>query len=637
MKRKMIKLEEKFILLIIAVGFICFGFLGYLSYAKISEIIIAQNTQDAIGIAQTAAHEIDGDLFEQISSEGDVAYQQIYAILSNYRVNDLIQYIYTMKKLDGEVVFVVDADVDDPAGFLEKYPYLDPNLPVFSGEICCDLEQTSDQWGEYFSAYAPITNSKGEVVGLVGCDIAVANINRILRELRNLILILISVFAGVAILSSVLVSRLLISKDPLTELNNYDRMIKDGNRFAKKNKLSEYSAIMYEIKDQKFINQKLGAVKGEILLAEYAKGQHKRMKPKDYLYSIGNGRFFALIKKEREQLFLDAIRKVDVSVAGKDGVMFLELNFVCGVFQIREQDQIQDVHNYCALALDAAKEQGDVQVRWFEESMIEQMVTEKEVINSFQTGLVRHEFVVYYQPKVNLENNMLCGAEALVRWFRRGKIVPPDSFIPILEKNHLITELDFYVFEQVCKDLKNWMDEGYEIVKVSSNFSKLHLKNPYFAEDIMDIIQKYQIDTKYIEVELTESSGYYDLKALEDFVGKMNAVNISTSIDDFGTGYSSLSLLKDLDFNVVKMDKSFFRDLENGDRVNEKMVENVIRMVQDLDRDIISEGIETEKQALFLKKLQAPVVQGFLYDRPLPHSEFEKRLKEPKYEKKVSE
>ena len=414
-------------------------------------------------------------------------------------------------------------------------------------------------------------------------------------------------------------------------------MIKDGNRFAKKNKLSEYSAIMYEIKDQKFINQKLGAVKGEILLSEYAKGQHKRMKPKDYLYSIGNGRFFALIKKEREQLFLDAIRKVDVSVAGKDGVMFLELNFVCGVFQIREQDQIQDVHNYCALALDAAKEQGDVQVQWFEESMIEQMVTEKEVINSFQTGLVRHEFVVYYQPKVNLENNMLCGAEALVRWFRRGKIVPPDSFIPILEKNHLITELDFYVFEQVCKDLKNWMDEGYEIVKVSSNFSKLHLKNPYFAEDIMDIIQKYQIDTKYIEVELTESSGYYDLKALEDFVGKMNAVNISTSIDDFGTGYSSLSLLKDLDFNVVKMDKSFFRDLENGDRVNEKMVENVIRMVQDLDRDIISEGIETEKQALFLKKLQAPVVQGFLYDRPLPHSEFEKRLKEPKYEKKVSE
>ena len=197
--------------------------------------------------------------------------------------------------------------------------------------------------------------------------------------------------------------------------------------------------------------------------------------------------------------------------------------------------------------------------------------------------------------------------------------------------------MSYISFEQVCKDLKSWMDEGYEIVKVSSNFSKLHLKNPYFAEDLVDIVKKYQIDTKYIEVELTESSGYYDLKALEDFVGKMNAVNISTSIDDFGTGYSSLSLLKDLDFNVVKMDKSFFRDLESGDRVNEKMVENVIRMVQDLDRDIISEGIETEKQAMFLKKLQAPIVQGFLYDRPLPHSEFEKRLKEPRYESKIHE
>lgn len=637
MRKRVIKLEEKFILLTIAFGFICFGFLGYLSYAQISEIIIAQNTQDAMGIAQTAAREIDGDLFEQISAEGDEAYQQVYHILSNHRSNELIQYIYTMKKVNGEVVFVVDTDLDNPAGFLEKYPYLDADFPVFNGEVCCDLEKTSDQWGEYFSAYAPITNSQGEVVGMVGCDIAISNINRILKQLRNLILVLISVFAGVAILSSILVSRLLISKDPLTELDNYDKMIKDGNRFAKNNILSDYSAIMYEIKDQKFINQKLGAVKGEILLSEYAKGQQKRMKPKDYLYSIGNGRFFALIKKEREQLFLDSIRKANVSVAGKDGVMFLELNFVCGVFRIREQDQIQDVHNYCALALDDAKEQGDISVQWFEESMIEQMVTEKEVINSFQTGLVRHEFVVYYQPKVNLENNMLCGAEALVRWFRKGKIVPPNSFIPILEKNHLITDLDFYVFEQVCKDLKNWMDEGYDIVKVSSNFSKLHLKNPYFAEDITDIVNKYQIDTKYIEVELTESSGYYDLKALEDFVEKMNAVNISTSIDDFGTGYSSLSLLKDLDFNVVKMDKSFFRDLESGDRVNEKMVENVIRMVQDLDRDIISEGIETEKQALFLKKLQAPIVQGFLYDKPLPHSEFEKRLKEPRYESRVHE
>ncbi|MBQ1171456.1 MAG: EAL domain-containing protein [Lachnospiraceae bacterium] len=637
MKRRMVKLEEKFILLIIAVGFICFGFLGYLSYSQISKIIIAQNTQDAMGVAQTAACEIDGDMFEQISAEGDEFYQQVYNILSNHRSNELIQYIYTMKRVDDEVVFVVDTDVNDPAGFLEKYPYLDPNLPVFNGEICCDLAKTSDQWGEYFSAYAPIINSKGEVVGLVGCDIAVANINRILSRLRNLILILISVFAVVAILASVLVSRILISKDPLTELNNYEKMIKDGKRFARKNILSDYSAIMYEIKDQKYINQKLGADKVEALMLEYAQGQRKRMKSGDYLYSIGNGRFFALIKKEREQLFLDAIRKVAASVKGRDGVMFLELDFVCGVFRIREQDKIQDVHNFCALALDAAKEQGDVQVQWFEESMIEQMISEREVINSFRNGLLHHEFVVYYQPKVNLDNNMMCGAEALVRWIRGGKIVPPDSFIPFLEKNHMITELDFYVFEQVCKDLKDWKDEGYEIVKISSNFSKLHLKNPCFAEDIMDIVKKYQIDTKYIEVELTESSGYFDLKALENFVEKMNAVNISTSIDDFGTGYSSLSLLKDLDFNVVKMDKSFFRDLESGDKVNEKMVENVIRMVRDLDRDIISEGIETEKQALFLKKLQAPVVQGFLYDRPLPHSEFEKRLKNPRYEKKFYE
>ena len=147
MKRRMVKLEEKFILLIVAVGLICFGFLGYLSYTKISEIIIAQNTQDAMGVAQTAALEIDGDMFEQISAEGDEAYNTIYDSLANHRSNELIQYIYAMKRIDGEVVFVVDTDLDNPACFLEKYPYLDADFPVFNGAVCCDLEKTSDQCG----------------------------------------------------------------------------------------------------------------------------------------------------------------------------------------------------------------------------------------------------------------------------------------------------------------------------------------------------------------------------------------------------------------------------------------------------------------------------------------------------------
>ncbi len=635
MKRGMVKLEEKFILLIITGVFISFIFLGYTFYNQISDIILNQNVEDAMGIAETAAAAIDGDVFEQIKEQGDAAYQEVFDALDNYGSDRLIKYIYTMKVQDGKAVFVVDTDADSPAEFLEADRRMSIDNPAFHGQVTYDLNKKTNRWGECTCAYAPIYNSDGEVVGIVGCDLNTDNINGVLEDLRTLILSLISVFALVIVISSIWISMQLVSRDALTELPNYDKMIKDGNYLYKKNKLSRYSAVMYEIHDQKFINQKLGAVNGDNLIKEYAKGQKKRMKRGDRLYSISNGRFFALIKKEREQLFLDAIRKVDVTVRGKDGVMPMEIEFNCGVFQIRATDQIQDIHNYCSLALEESAKQAVVNTRWFEESMIEQMVSEREVINSFRTGLTRHEFVVYYQPKVNLDDNRLCGAEALVRWFKNGKIVPPDSFIPILEKNNLVTDLDFYVFEQVCKDISAWVSEGYQVVKISSNFSKLHLKNPYFAEDLMDIISKYQVNTDYIEVELTESSGYYNFKALGDFVDRMNQEHISVSIDDFGTGYSSLSLLKDLDFDVVKMDKSFFRDLEKGDHVNEKMVENVIKMVHDLDRDVISEGIETKQQALFLKKLQAPVVQGYLYDKPLPHNEFEKRLKNPVYSGRV--
>ena len=627
MKRGMVKLEEKFILLIITGVFIGFIFLGYIFYNQISDIILNQNIEDSMSIAENAAEAIDGDTFEQIKEKGDAAYQKVFDQLKNYGSDRLIRYIYTLRVQDGKAVFVVDTDTDSPAGFLEKDRLLSIDNPAFHGQVTYDLNKKTNRWGECICAYAPIFNSDGAVVGIVGCDLNTDSINGVMDDLRTLILSLISVFALVIVISSIWLSVQLVSRDALTELPNYDKMIRDGNYLFKKNRLSGYSAVMYEIHDQKFIRQKLGAINGDNLTKEYAKGQKKRMKREDRLYSISNGRFFALIKKERTQLFLDAIRKVDVMVPGKDGVMSVEIEFNCGVFQIRENDRIQDIHNYCSLALEESAKQAVVNIQWFEESMIEQMVSEREVINSFRSGLTRHEFVVYYQPKVNLDDNRLCGAEALVRWFKNGKIVPPDSFIPILEKNDLVTELDFYVFEQVCKDISTWISEGYQVVRISSNFSKLHLKNPYFAEDLMDIISKYQVNTDYIEVELTESSGYYNFKALGDFVDRMNQEHISVSIDDFGTGYSSLSLLKDLDFDVVKMDKSFFRDLEKGDHINEKMVENVIKMVHDLDRDVISEGIET--------KQQAPVVQGYLYDKPLPHNEFEKRLKNPVYSGRV--
>lgn len=631
MKYGKIKLEEKFIILIFLVGIFCFGLLGFLSYKQIGQLMISQNKQDAMSIAKIAASEIDGDAFAQITSTEDDAYQQIYHELSNYRSNNLITYIYAMKEEGDSLVFVVDTDPEEPAGFLEPYQYLDEMRPAFDGEVCCDKEITSDRWGQFYSTYAPIFDSNGRVVGIVGCDTDLETVNDSLGDLKNMIVVLTSFFAVIVFCSAFFVFRQMINRDPQTEIANYERLQTIGRKLEKNHKLSCYCGIMFQVKDQKFLTQKIGDASLDDLMRAYGKNLNKRIKKHDYVFSLGNGNFFALIRKEREQLYLDAIMHKELPLRDKNAQISIPINVLCGVFRIREHDTINEVVNYCTLAQDSAREQGESDIMWFCEDMIESMMNEKEIIDAFKTGLDRHEFAVFYQPKVNIDNNTLCGAEALVRWYRNGKIVPPDSFIPILEKNNLITELDFYVFEQVCRDIKRWEEQGLKLVRISSNFSKLHLKNDYFAEDLVDILEKYKVDASYIEAELTESSGFYDLKALKMFVYKMNDAHISVSIDDFGTGYSSLALLKDLEFDVVKMDKTFFRDIEKGDAVNDKMVENLIRMVKDLNREIISEGIETEKQAEFLRNLRAPIVQGYLYDKPLPHYEFEDRLRNPVY------
>lgn len=632
--QKKIKLENKFILLIILFGIIGFTLLGRLTYAQVSRIIIKQNKDDALGIVATAAKMVDGDAFARITSPRDEEYRDIYKTLSDYRVNNLITYIYAMRQEGDHLVFVVDTDTEDPAGFLEEYPLCEGIERAYAGEVCADTKMTRDRWGEYFSAYAPIVDSQGNVVGIIGVDILSETIEAVLGRLRNMVMVLITVFSAFIIIVYSLMSRHLIGRNMQTEIANYDSLIKRGAILEKKNQLSQYSGIVFNIKDFKYVNQKVGARAGDEVLRLYAQSYVRRMKKGDYIFGTGGDNFFALVKKGREQEFLDAMaqKKVELEYEGKKQEISIAAR--AGIYPIRENDNIYEAMNCSTLALNEAKAQANLDYQWFEDDMFDTMIREKEILNLFPDALAGNEFVVYYQPKVNIENDTLYGAEALVRWFREDKMISPGVFIPVLEKNNMITELDFYVFEQVCKNIRKWCDEGIGVVRISSNFSKLHLKNPYFAEEILDIMEKYEINPKYIDIELTESSGFYDQKALNVFVEKMNEAGVAVSIDDFGTGYSSLSLLKELDVEVVKMDKTFFDGLESGDDVDRKMVQNVIQMVQDLGKDVVCEGIETENQKDMIKSYHAKIVQGYYYDKPLPRGMFEQRLMHPLYENK---
>lgn len=618
-------------MLTVLIGIIGFALLGRVTYLQVSRIIINQHREDAMGIAATAAQALDGDVFLRITGAQGEEYSQSYDVLDDYLTNNLITYIYALRQEGDHLVFVIDTDPEDPAAYGEHYELIESMKPALMGEVCSDTEYTTDRWGTYFSAYAPIKDASGAVVGIVGADITIDTIRIVLSRLRNMVIILITFFSALLIAMYIMMSRQMIGRNMQTEIANYDGLIKRGAALEKKGTLSHYSGILFNIKDFKYVNQKVGARAGDKVLRLYAQSYVKRMKKGDYIFGTGGDNFFALILKGREQQFIDAMSQKKVDLTHEGVTCTIPIAARAGIYQIRENDNIYEVLNCCTLALNYAKEQGINDCQWFEDEMFEQMMLEKEIINEFPAAMAHSEFVVYYQPKVDIEKNQLYGAEALVRWIHNDKIVSPGIFIPALEKNNMIQELDFYVFEQVCINIRKWLDEGTDVVKISSNFSKLHLGNPYFAEDILDIMEKYKVDAKYVDIELTESSGFYDQKALNEFVVKMKQVGVAVSIDDFGTGYSSLSLLKELQADVVKMDKSFFDDLETGDDVNRKMVQNVIQMVLDLQKEVVCEGIETENQKNMVKSYHARVVQGYFYDKPLPRVMFEERLMHPLY------
>jgi len=461
--------------------------------------------------------------------------------------------------------------------------------------------------------------------------------SRVLLELNTrriyvralLLLLILLVCACISHIVSFRISNELINIDPVTVISNFDRFIDFCGKKSIRKNLTDYAVISINIKGFQYFNQQMGTGYGDAVLTEYAAFLKKAASRREIVARVNGDSFVALIKKDRVAVIVDYLSQVNLQITRRDGKRNAVVKSRCGVYEIESDTDIRTAVSYSQTALKEAKSLSNSDIVWYSSEMTEKEKAAKETVAMFSEAIRNREFVVYYQPKVNMTNNTLCGCEALVRWIKDGKMIPPFKFIPVLEDEGYITELDFYVFDRVCEDISKWVSKGIKPVRISSNFSKLHLKNKRFAEDVLDVIEKYQVDKKYVEIELTESSGYDDFEAMTEFVNRMKSEHIHTAIDDFGTGYSSLSLLKDLDIDVVKLDKSFLSGAE--DQAHKKMIENVVKMINDLNRNVICEGVETEDQAGFLKSVECFLAQGYLYDRPLPHDDFEQRLVSPVY------
>lgn len=244
---------------------------------------------------------------------------------------------------------------------------------------------------------------------------------------------------------------------------------------------------------------------------------------------------------------------------------------------------------------------------------------------NLEKALAREEFLVFLQPKYSIlgEKAVLKGAEALVRW-KSGEsgFIYPNEFIPLFEHSGFITKLDMYMLEQVCRLQRKWLDEGYECVTISVNQSRLHLKNPEYIHTVKAIVDKYNIPYHLIELEITENAIFDDQKALIKTFRDLHDIGFITAMDDFGSGYSSLNMLKDIELDVIKIDKEFFGETLQNNR-GRNVVACILKMLRELKFIVVAEGIESAEQVEFLKLCGCDMIQGYFFGKPSPVEEFE--------------
>ncbi len=403
---------------------------------------------------------------------------------------------------------------------------------------------------------------------------------------------------------------------------------------AEERGLYGYTAIHYNLRHFTLINREITREKGDVVIWNHFNRIKSIIGEEGIVCRLGGDSFLAAFLNEKTEAVLQMLGGVPIAY-DDSGEKRVSVSACIGVFVMPEgysPNSGGDIMDKVFPASQAAKYQEQGTVVYYSDEMLVQKDRLMCLQREFPRALENQEFYVYYQPKVNVDTGEIVGAEALCRWIRDERVIPPMEFIPTLERNTDICQLDFYMLDMVCRDIKRWLDQGRRVVRISVNLSRKHMVDPDLLEHILRIVEQNKVPHKYLEIELTETTTDVEFKDLKRVVGGLQKEGIYTSVDDFGMGYSSLNLIREIPWNVLKIDKSFLPvDGDNLDETTEVMFRHVVAMAKDLGLECITEGVETSKQVGLLRDSGCHIAQGYHFDKPLPVEEFEKRLDHPQY------
>ena len=245
-------------------------------------------------------------------------------------------------------------------------------------------------------------------------------------------------------------------------------------------------------------------------------------------------------------------------------------------------------------------------------------------------ALEKQEFRLFLQPKFDLNTNRLAGAEALVRWItEEGRMIFPNQFIPLFEENGFCVQLDFYMVEQACRQIRQWLNAGITPIPISINQSKRLFYETDYIENLRSLTEKYEIPATLITLEILEGLAMENVEELNQKIGKLQELGFRVSMDDFGSGYSSLNTLGNLNIDELKLDQGFLFAIAGGQGERFKLImEKVVSLTKSLHISTVVEGVETEADEALIKSLGCDLGQGYYYSRPISAVEFNKKYME---------
>lgn len=412
-------------------------------------------------------------------------------------------------------------------------------------------------------------------------------------------------------------------KDSITGGDNFSNF----KEKAKKYENTEGYVIALDISEFKLVNNVCGNASGDEVLKVIWDVIMANCNDNEQAARVNADRFVIFWIERSKKTVTYRIEKLINEIEGiSEQLSVPRLYPVIGIRAVEKLDDADKRYGEALRAKALVKNRRDRHYAFYDEIDYDTIVENKKLENGFEKALADKKFEVWYQPKFNSHTGKIVGSEALIRWRADdGSLISPGRFIPLFEKNGNIIRLDEYVFCEVCRQQKEWQEEGIQILPVSVNISRFSLYYSNVVEKYERIINYYDVDHKYVQIEITESA-IIENTVIVELIQKFHDAGFDILLDDFGSGYSSLASLNQMPFDTIKLDKSLvdYVGNENG----EKLLKFIVQLVQSLGMKITAEGVEYKEQLDFLENLNCDDIQGFYFSKPLMLADFSAKLTE---------